>query len=565
MTIFAHHPELLDRLQGRAESWERGRSIVHDAEWREEEHRRDAGGRFSTTVGKKASPPQPTPAARATAPAPAPKAPAPKEPPLAKRNAYYEAIEEPPLNEGLEAAEDNWRGGLANLGDPEAAYQIQQMPGYFDYRSHLEDAAREHLGDEFIMYRSLPRDELEDWKGGADMRPVGATFSQSLANKWTGLAAHAGQSEERRDRVVVAIPVTPESIIMRGHESESEIVFDPNEIDARRIKVVGEPEEPAAAPRPAPAPREAEKRYDTPIGRPPAGINMQTHKNLGDYGFRYKGEVGELKLAKYENPNGDSITFKRGPDEEALFWEAEFPDKHYHTSGYGSGAWQFTLKQQRPEYRRIAEQKQQETAARQHEENVSKYPMHFSVIKDMAAKYKYPIDKFRVLDPEGDDRFKSKVNGRPFTVGGWAQHDGNIVISATVLGSLNGLVAHEIMHEKQFAAEKADPAIKQFIDKNFKRLQEDDGLTAYSRDWWANYQKAEAAFEGTYAQKNPESKAVTAVRARADYEAARWSAIGETLAEMAHRKETGNIKFTSSYETLYDMINKAYEKTLEAK
>ena len=244
-----------------------------DAAWKEEEHNRGGDpanpGRFSKGGGAGMHPPKAEAPKPASAPTKPPKLTHPAEIPQAKRDAYYTAIEEPPLNEGLRAAEDNWRGGLANFGEAEAGEQIRAMSGYFDYRSHLEAAAREHLGDEFTMYRSMSRAKYDAWKNGDDLSPVGATLSYSLATKWSGLAATKAAGRDPSDAVVVKIPVTPEAIVMRGHEGEQEIVIDPNEIDARGLEII-EPSKPASAPSPA---------SEAPA-RKPDGISVKMHKDL---------------------------------------------------------------------------------------------------------------------------------------------------------------------------------------------------------------------------------------------------------------------------------------------
>ena len=150
----------------------------------------------------------------------------------AKQVAYFNAIGSAPTTEGIEAAEENWRGGVADLGDPQAAIDVQAMDGYFDYRSHLEDAAREHLGDEFPVYRSISPEKLTAWKSGEDMPPAGVTLNPKFAENWGNFAGNTG-----KDRVVVQFNATPESIVMRGSREESEIVIDPNQISGDSLKV----------------------------------------------------------------------------------------------------------------------------------------------------------------------------------------------------------------------------------------------------------------------------------------------------------------------------------------
>lgn len=307
--------------------------------------------------------------------------------------------------------------------------------------------------------------------------------------------------------------------------------------------------------------RASEAATTEPIGRPPQGMPPKTHRALGDYGFRYvgkddaietnySGDYEEGDYYRYEHPkSGDKIAVRLGPDEDAVRWHYENVDDKTKQSGYGEN-WEYALKnaripmgkgeREKRDYAKTWERRQEEKAGQRKAKQREDYPAHFSVIKEMAEKYDYPLDKFEVLDPAGGG-FVGTVNGRKFTVGGWAEPDsGRIVMNSTVsLEGYNKLLAHEIFHQKQFAAEREDPAIKEYWVDNFSQLREDDGLTSYSRDWWANLD--------------------TAFRENAGIAPAMSSAVAETLAEMALKKE-GNpdIKFTSTWETLYEMIDTTY-------
>lgn len=150
---------------------------------------------------------------------------------------------DPPLNEGLKAAEESWRGGVADFGDPEAATLIQGMKGYFDYRSHLEEKARDLFGDSFPMYRSVTQEELDSWQAGADLPPRGMTFNPQLAYRWSQLA------QNTTPRRVVQLTVRPEAIVMRGKIEEEELVIDPNYISFDTVRIEkydpNQPREPA--------------------------------------------------------------------------------------------------------------------------------------------------------------------------------------------------------------------------------------------------------------------------------------------------------------------------------
>lgn len=143
---------------------------------------------------------------------------------------YHAMTEGYPASEAIQAMEDSWRGGIANLGEPKAAQWIRRVSGYFDYRSHLEEAARNSLGDTFKVYRAMTPEQLDAWRKrnpyAKDMDPVGVTLNRDLAEKWANVAANRG-----KERRVVEFDATPESIVMRGHEGEAELVIDPSTLD----------------------------------------------------------------------------------------------------------------------------------------------------------------------------------------------------------------------------------------------------------------------------------------------------------------------------------------------
>ena len=175
-------------------------------------------------------------------------------------SAYFEAVNNIEVPEGIAAAEENYWGGISNLGDPEAALTIQAMPGYFDYRSDLEDAAREHLGDEFTAYRY----------GKISDRPLSVTLDKGFAEKFGGMAAHKG-----RKSVVSSVRVPAEAIIMRGRSAEGELVVDGSLIE--RV-AAGELSKRGGANAPA---------GDNPFPRPPAadvaGRLRRTKKRRAEY------------------------------------------------------------------------------------------------------------------------------------------------------------------------------------------------------------------------------------------------------------------------------------------
>jgi len=144
-----------------------------------------------------------------------------------------DTVDEIEVTDGIQAAEEAWAGGVGDFGDPEAAYHVQAMPGYFAYRSELEERLREKHGDTLTLYRSITPKKLEDWKNGADLDPMGFTTSKKFAESWGNFAGNRGKK-----MLVIKVDVPVGAIIMRGKAEEHELVVDANEISAHTIKVV---------------------------------------------------------------------------------------------------------------------------------------------------------------------------------------------------------------------------------------------------------------------------------------------------------------------------------------
>ena len=151
----------------------------------------------------------------------------------------FAQFEEAPTTEGIEAAEENWRGGLADFGDRESAYLIQNMPGYFEYRGHLQDAARNILGNSFPVYRLMSRDQFEEWQSGADIGPIAVSFDPHWSEAFRKFAGF--KPEQAEAAMLVEITANPESIVMRGKTEEAEVVLDANMINASDVRLIGDP------------------------------------------------------------------------------------------------------------------------------------------------------------------------------------------------------------------------------------------------------------------------------------------------------------------------------------
>jgi hypothetical protein len=139
-------------------------------------------------------------------------------------------------DEYFEEMRSEWVGGVGDFGNPEAAIAIQRHPEYYEYHDQLTQAVREYLGDPFVAYRLMARDQIEEWQSGADMPASSVSTEKRVALSFRKFAGNSG----RDDLVLVALPVPAEAVVMLGHSGEQELVIDPNQVSAHEVEVLSE-------------------------------------------------------------------------------------------------------------------------------------------------------------------------------------------------------------------------------------------------------------------------------------------------------------------------------------
>jgi hypothetical protein len=144
-----------------------------------------------------------------------------------------------PTSTTIQDFEDAHQGGVADLGDETAKDLITLIPSYTRDIAAIRQSIRDSLGNSFTLYRSMSRKQLANWRNGEDVGAMSGTVVEGIARRFTNLAA-----VQDKDRVVVAVTVTPDMIVMRGSQNEAELVFDANEISADTIRVVSEQQAP---------------------------------------------------------------------------------------------------------------------------------------------------------------------------------------------------------------------------------------------------------------------------------------------------------------------------------
>ena len=137
------------------------------------------------------------------------------------------------VTQGIAAAEESWRGGVANFGDHQAALSIQRMPGYDRYVATLRQAVVTHLGFPLMVYRSGPAEALEAFIDDPYTTEWATSLNPKTAERFANFAGHS-----KVPKALVAITLhDAQALIMRGKLEEQELVINTWEV-TEEIRII---------------------------------------------------------------------------------------------------------------------------------------------------------------------------------------------------------------------------------------------------------------------------------------------------------------------------------------
>ena len=124
--------------------------------------------------------------------------------------------------------EDRWAGGIADFGDPKAAYVLRGLHEYPQYQRSVVAELVAKYGRRWRVFRAMTESEVDAYRTmDVAMEPKGWTFRRDVALSWSRLA----QNQEPRF-VVAGIVSNPDAAVwMRGKAEESEVVLSMDEVD----------------------------------------------------------------------------------------------------------------------------------------------------------------------------------------------------------------------------------------------------------------------------------------------------------------------------------------------
>jgi len=134
----------------------------------------------------------------------------------------FEQVDKLPTNQFIDEVMSAHIGGVGDFGDETAKYYLSQIPGGADYIKASQELAKKNLGNQFMAYRLMPKDQFEALQAG----DVGDLLSFSLSQSSAEALKKFVKNEKRGDLVVAEVPLTPEHVVAFGSPSEQEVIID---------------------------------------------------------------------------------------------------------------------------------------------------------------------------------------------------------------------------------------------------------------------------------------------------------------------------------------------------
>jgi len=141
-----------------------------------------------------------------------------------------------------EAWEDDYQGGVADLGNPRATSKITQYPDYPEYKQMIQDYFRQNVGDEFVTYRLTTEEDAKKFLD-TDVKSLRAKSFTLNPRQAISFAYFANEKfmnmdtyQPKDNLVLLEVPIKPEHLVMRGKSSEAEVVAKTNKINKSDIR-----------------------------------------------------------------------------------------------------------------------------------------------------------------------------------------------------------------------------------------------------------------------------------------------------------------------------------------
>jgi hypothetical protein len=137
-------------------------------------------------------------------------------------NTVFEEVDQIPKNQYIDDILSAHIGGVGDFGDESAKYALFNVPQGPAYIKQVQAVAKKNLGDRFMGYRLMTKDQFEDLQSG----DVGDLLSFSLSPTAADSLRNFVKNQGRKDLVVAQVPLTPEHVVAFGSRGEQEIIVN---------------------------------------------------------------------------------------------------------------------------------------------------------------------------------------------------------------------------------------------------------------------------------------------------------------------------------------------------
>jgi len=145
-----------------------------------------------------------------------------KDAPVVDFARVFDEVDKLPTNQYIDDIRSAHIGGVGNFGEGDAKYFFFRVPGGEQYIKQSQQIAKKNLGNQFMGYRLMSRDEFEALQAG----DVGDLLSFSLDRNAAEAFRNFVKNQNRKDLVVAQVPLTPKHVVAFGSPGEKEIIVD---------------------------------------------------------------------------------------------------------------------------------------------------------------------------------------------------------------------------------------------------------------------------------------------------------------------------------------------------
>lgn len=139
-----------------------------------------------------------------------------------------------------ELYENQYHGGVGDLGNADAFKKLKKLSYYPEYKKFIQEAAKEHLGETFPAYRLVRGDNSAAREGKPSLEKDINSYS---LNPEDALSLHnlidysEGLGDNRNSLVLQEVYINAKDLVMRGKESEEEIIVNTKKLDTDTVRV----------------------------------------------------------------------------------------------------------------------------------------------------------------------------------------------------------------------------------------------------------------------------------------------------------------------------------------